>query len=81
MLKYYILKQNSLRESNPSVSNTHAHSPFLQRSPHRGLICLEGSLHFSSEHYAGANDGDIHSALSFVTELRRDGEEETDGEG
>lgn len=80
-----------LRESDLSVSHIHilkrarAHTHarihihrLLQRSPHWWLICLEGSLHFSSAHYARANEGDIHSALSFVTEQKGDGEEEND---
>lgn len=92
MLKYYILKQkasgkviNLLHTHTRAQTHTHActrahtYPPLLQRSPHWWLICLEGSLHFSSEHYAGANEGDIHSALSFVTDQKRDSEEENDG--
>lgn len=74
-----------LRESNLSFSHTHMRKQthththtrrLLQRSRHWWLICLEGSLHFSSAHYAGANEGDIHSALSFVTEQKRQRERE-----
>lgn len=32
---------------------------------------LERSLHFSSEHYTDANEGGIHSGLSFVRGTRR----------
>lgn len=76
MLKYCIVKQKgSGRVIYVSHTHAHAHTPLLQRSPRWWLICLEGSLHFSSEHYADANEGDIHSALSFVSEQKRDGQE------
>lgn len=76
MLKYCIVKQKgSRRVIYVSHTHAHAHTPLLQRSPRWWLICLEGSLHFSSEHYADTNEGDIHSALSFVSEQKRDGQE------